>query len=230
MAVRDTVQDIIINDFETGGKSCIKNPATELSLIAIRGNDFTEIARHHVVFLPYDVNLVYEQEALDITNMSMEYIHEHGVEIKQALKGIYDFLVKVSAGKSAGFLPMLSMQNGGFDIGFWQQIFSYGKYNLSKVVAGYKDFYGNFQPTIIDSLPLARSYWAKDAEVTDFKQGKISDRLNIELVDAHRAVGDCLALREIVAFFLTSMRNGGNGVQSESQQAVKIRDVEGYKI
>ncbi len=225
--LKDTVQDIIYYDFETGGTSSKKNPATEVYFSAVKGDNFTEIANLHIVFLPYDDKLIYDEKALRITNISMEYIMENGIPMKDALEKIFAFFTKVKGGKGAGFKPILSAHNGKFDRNFLQQIFSYGKYKLEDVLYGDKDHFGNFQPEYLDSLTLARQCWNNDPEVPSVALAKVAELLDVQLVGAHRSEADVAILREICTKFIQRLRGVGAG---SSAVKSRLRDSEQFKI
>ena len=52
--------------------------------------------------------------------------------------------------------PILVGHNITFDIGFIQQTFKDCKIDLSKYIAGEKDFFGNFFPTFIDTIHISK--------------------------------------------------------------------------
>ena len=113
-------------------------------------------------------------------------------------------------------------QNLIFDIGYLQHMAVYCKVDLKKYLDGDIDFYGNFQPNYFDTLHLGKVFFAPDDKTTSHKLGLMSNKLDVELVNAHDAMADVEATSGIFTKFMNSMRSSGGGGDNNSVE--KARD------
>jgi DNA polymerase III alpha subunit (gram-positive type) len=120
------------------------------------------------------------------------------------------------------YKPILLGQNLIFDIGYLQHMAVYCKVDLKKYLDGDIDFYGNFQPNYFDTLHLGKVFFAPDDKTTSHKLGLMSNKLDVELVNAHDAMADVEATSGIFTKFMNSMRSSGGGGDNNSVE--KARD------
>ena len=99
-----------------------------------------------------------------------------------------------------------------FDNDFLIAIFNYCKKDLSKYVEGRVDHFGNFQPAAIDTLHLSRMKWQDDETMMDFKLGTVINKAGLELADAHRAMNDVLANKDLFVSIVNDLRVDNSGV------------------
>lgn len=228
MAIPQTTTKIYTGiglDFETGSLDCTSGACVQLAMQAIRLDTLETIDRYVRYISPYDkqntggparrkvlknrheieqekasVQMDYQPEALSYSGITMDMITSNGIDYKAAGKAVVDFVKKNTPGKGHQSKPVLIGQNITFDIGFLQQLMNYAGLikEFEKVFAGSTDFYGNFQPHYIDTIHLARLALANDASVNSYKLEMISERLGIELDDAHDADADVTACLNVV--------------------------------
>ena len=78
---------------------------------------------------------------------------------------------------------------------------------FESVFQGTKDMYGNFIPAMMDTLVLSRLAFCNDPSITSCTLGNVSEKLKIELVDAHSSMADVEATSNIFSVFINRMRN-----------------------
>jgi DNA polymerase III alpha subunit (gram-positive type) len=118
---------------------------------------------------------------------------------------------------------VMSGHNILFDHGFWQQIFFVAdylgilEYHYDDFFAGQYDLYGNFIPEMIDTFPLAKTYFS-DKDTKDHKLGTFASALQVELMGAHRAINDVLSSTDIYRNIANKIRNN-----NQAGEIVRIR-------
>lgn len=220
----------IVNDFETGGLDPRKNAVTEFAMVGIHGDTLQEVCRFNE-YLQYNYNpaLVYDQKALDITGINIEDLKAYGLPIKEFGEKLVECLAAVMAVTDRYYKPILVGHNITFDIGFMQAVAKECKIDLSKYLDGMTDFYGNFQPSYIDTRRLANMKFQgmEDNPIENYKLGTVLDRLGVELHDAHRAINDVLGTKEGFTAFINDLRsNGGvlDGLVSGINKKIRFRN------
>lgn len=242
----------IVYDFETGGLDCTRCAATQISLHAVRLDTFEVMEKYSSYIYPYnkrsdvgkpkkkvlknkyendDEELMdYEKKALDYTQITMDMLYSMGKPLEDVCREICDFIKRNTLPVVASNKPFMIGQNPLFDNGFMQQIMLYtGMYSeYCKLVRGHKDFWGNFQPTNLDTIILSQLTFDNDKSVNTWKLEAMAERLGIDLDDAHDADADVTATREIVRVLTQRMRDqgaGGNAVGSLAlEKKEKLRD------
>lgn len=219
----------IILDFETGGLSSNDSAATEIALVAIKGDlSLDEICRYQALIKQYDDVKEYNEKALKLTSISLELLEEEGEQIDLVVDSIIDVFKKANcyAEKSPGLRPILVGQNVMFDINFLHHIFEFRfrndkKTNSQKILEdllhGRRDHFGNFQPSYIDIWSIGKMWFGGDRELVNFKLGTLLDQIGIELTDAHRAMNDVVATTDVLRAAIRNLRSGfGSGVIGET--------------
>jgi len=173
---KETYLTLIVLDFETGGLSCQECAATQISMHAVRLDTFETVDTLNLYIKPYvsketeikpvkkvvktkyeieeeeeeskEHLMTYDQEALNVSGITMDMLYSRGEELKEVCDKILSFIKDNRKTKGMFNKVILGGQNILFDIGFLQQIMTYtGKYDkLSSYVDGTYDYFGNFQP------------------------------------------------------------------------------------
>lgn len=220
-------------DFETGDLDCKKGGITQISAHAVRFDTFETIDKIALYVYPYyQKNLggtrkkilktkreleveeqqlmVYEDKALTYSGLSMELLYNQGIQLEEITSKFITFVQSNTLSKAKDTKPVLIGQNITFDIGFLQQMFNYtGKMKeFETLLAGKKDFYGNFQPEYIDTLLLDRLAFSNE-RMPNFKLETLSNKLGIELDDAHDADADVTATVNVAFTLANRMRYPG---------------------
>lgn len=239
-------------DFETGGLDCRECACTQIAIHAVRIDTFETVDRYARYISPYNrqadkggtrkrvlkskyeqeegESMKYEDRALEVSAISMELLEAEGVELKQVASEVIEF-IKKNMGKGKSNKPFLIGQNVGFDIGFMQQLMEYaGKMKeFSRLMDGKIDFYGNFQPTYIDTVLLGKLALAHLGNVS-YKLELLAERLGIELDDAHDADADVSATTGIARVCAQRMRNEVGAEASGMMMGKKEKSRVHFKI
>lgn len=249
--VEPKIYTAVCLDFETGGLDCTRCGCTQIAMHAIRLDSLETTDRYVRYIAPYEKQelgaakrkvlkskyelmqtpplMDYEQRALDYSNITLSQLKSSGVSLSEVAGDIIEFARRATLSKGGAAKPCRIGQNIQFDIGFLQQIMSYGGKlkDFESTFAGARDFWGNFQPHYIDSIDLARLSFAHDGTVTSYKLELIAERMGMELDDAHDAEADVTATLGIVRTSASRLRNedgcvDGTLKQEKTRQHFKI--------
>lgn len=213
----------IIFDFETGGFNPEENPAIELAAVAIRGDNFEELGRFNHIIKPYNDNLKYEDGAYKVHGISKYEAENFGTPLKDVVKEFISFCKVNKKGKGKSEANVLVGHNPQFDIKFLHQIFNYAKIKMKdEYFKGDIDFYGNFNPVVIDTIDEARKLWQEDDSIR-YNLSSCIERAGLELTDAHRAMNDVLATRDLFVWFIQKLRNNQDNIEGQVNLVKKIR-------
>lgn len=235
----------IVYDFETGGLDFAKSAATQISLHAVRLDTFEVIGKYQAYIYPYHYKenmgkpkrktlkskydddvaplMEYSDKSMQVSGLTMDILYQHGKPLETVCTEICDFIENNTLPIVATHKPFMVGQNPSFDKGFMQQIMLYAGLwgRFTKLVRGDNDFWGNFQPTQLDTIILSQLALNDDKSFSSWRLEAVSEKLGIDLDDAHDADADVTATREVVRILTARMRdsNGdGNAVGSLSTE------------
>lgn len=238
----------IVFDFETGGLDNKKCGATQLAAHAVRIDTFEVVGKFNEYIFPYsyqaevgkkskvlrkkyedeDEHLMeYSKEAENVSGITLEKLYADGKPITEVCQSFLDFIDNSTFDVTKANMPFLVGQNPLFDVGFIQQIMSYAGLwkEFCKRMRCVEDFFGNKQPYYVDTRILAQLSMANEEGVKGLSLGEISERLGIDLVDAHDADGDVTATREVLRYLTERMRNSESaGSTTVVTKESKLRD------
>lgn len=231
---------IIVLDFETGGLDCRKHAITQIAMQAVRIDTWEVIGKYQSYVKPYSklneakkkgkltpknktieiqfdeggsTNMEYTEKALEYSHISLDNLKKNGQDIMTVARESLDFIKDHTLSSGHQGKPVIVGQNIPFDIGFFQQLMTYGGKEMvdeyKDAVAGQKDYYGNFQPRYMDTIDIAKLALAHDQNVTSYKLELMCERLGIEIDDAHDADADVTATLNVVIMCSNKMRYGG---------------------
>lgn len=202
----------ILFDLETGGlisKTTGIPPITEFACTVI--NDKLEVVQEEDFFIqPYMPDERYTQEALKVSNITLDLCREKGIPAEQAAKKIVDIFKKAKAsGQSKK--PILCGHNiDSFDVVILNDFLTSQKIDLSKLVE--KD------------CTIDTKWWGRIA-YPELSGYTLSDCLMKEAIDneqAHRAIGDVRANTELLLRMLQRLRGvGGNSLIVEEKESFR---------
>tara|TARA_R100000734_G_C3296529_1_gene87638 strand:- start:40 stop:651 length:612 start_codon:yes stop_codon:yes gene_type:complete len=198
------MNNYIVFDCETGGLDPKVNPITEIALLAFSGEDFKEIAKYETFIAPYGA-MQYEPKALEITKISMEMIRS-GKPYKTVVKELISFFKDVK--RKGRMKPLLIAHNANFDKGMIEELFTQAGKNL----------YDSVEPIYLDTMWLSR---LKDPDKPKHNLGTVCQREGIELVNAHRAMDDVEATKEVFSSIIGKMRS--NDMVASNDQKTTFR-------
>lgn len=212
----------IVFDVETGGLKPEENPVCSIAMLSIRGDTFQEIDRYEGFVKPYDDGLIYNEKALEVNGLTKSWLEKNGKDIQTVVEEMAKLFEKSShKPKRQDTKPILVGHNTPFDIGFVQQMFSYAKgMKLEDYVKGKKDIWGNFQPAYFDTIDLGRAKWCENEDnIKNFKLETCIEKAELDITDAHSAMNDVIATKELFVTFMQQLRSG----QSEGGEQEEYR-------
>lgn len=251
---KETVVTALVMDFETGGTNCVKCAATQISIHAVRLDTFEMMESLNLYIYPYQYKdagtkpkkkvlkskfdneeeesgalMEYTAKAQEVSGITMEMLQEKGLPLEEVCDRIIDFIIRNTFKVSKAWFPFFVGQNILFDLGFLQQIMVYtGRWDdLTKVIRGSKDFWGNFQPYYLDTITLCQCAMNHDRNINSYKLELEAEMLGIELDDAHDADADVQATEDILKVLSVRMRAEGGDtsmVNIAETKKKKLRD------
>ena len=225
-------------DFETGGLKCQTSACTQIAIHATRLDTFERIgtyvkyiypynqkeikgvtAKRKVLKSKYDTEEVksmdYEPKALEYSAITMDMLYNMGVDIITVANEVVQFIADNTPKSPKNMKPFLIGQNVDFDKGFFMQMMEYAGLvkEVSKYLRGHEDFYGNWQPDVLDTIILGQLALCAIPNVTSYKLELMCEKLGVELDDAHDADADVSATTNVVAVLTQRMRSVGGTVE-----------------
>lgn len=193
--------NFVVFDLETGGLSHENNPVLEVAMFVLKSN-LENGDEYDTLVKPYG-NLTIQKEALYSNGIDLDVVNNIGKTVDVVVNDLCKFLQNQKVGREK---PILVGHNiDKFDIPFLDAMFTFCKKDLSNYVNS--DF-------TIDTMWWSRIRWQ---ESVNYKLGTCIQNAGIELVNAHRAVADTRATRELVKKFLMGLRSDGSTVSKEKK-------------
>lgn len=209
------INSAIVIDFETGGLDCKKNPAIQVAYQAVQLDDYKLILEYSSYIQPYD-GLEIQKAATDYSGITYEMMMS-GLDTKRLVKKLCEDFTEANTSKNFRTKPFLVGHNIGFDIGFLLYLFNKEKVDISKFLNC-----NHGMPTSIDTILLAKQKWANDPTVSKYNLGACVAKAGIALTDAHDALNDVRATKELFFYFTNNLRTGG--AISEESKAIRVRN------
>lgn len=252
---KSTVVTGLVLDFETGGRKCQDCAVTQISVHAIRLDNFEVIGKFNKYIYPYQYQDIsskpklkrpkskydieedaqqtkYEDEALEHSHITMDMLYNYGENLKSVSLEFIEFCKSCTFNVKQNCKPIIIGQNILFDLGFLQQMLVYSGLwkEFTKIVRGSTDFWGNFQPSYIDTITLAQLAMSHEPGVTSWALGNLCEILGIDLNDAHNADADVTATFEVLKVLTSRMRNEADGGSSTFVETKKEKTRDHFKI
>ena len=243
----------LVLDFETGGLKSQTSAITQIAVHAIRLDTFEKLGSFVRYIYPYNKKEIksispkrkvlkskydtpaeeqmdYEQKALEYSAITMDMLYAQGVDIHSVAVDLLAFIKDMCPKTSKNMMPVIIGQNITFDEGFLIQMFEYTGLlpELMKLVRGWKDFYGNWHPQLIDTIHLGQLALCNNPNINSYKLEIMCEHLGIDLDDAHDADADVAATANVVGVLTQRMRNinsdgSGEGFALINNKAEKTR-------
>lgn len=244
-------------DWETGGLDCNACGVTQISVHAVRLNDFEKLGTFMRYILPYrkrtDTGNVkkkkvlkskfddgeslewmeYNDEALAVQGITMDILKEKGIPLMDMVEQLLEWMDTITpptSGRSST-APLLVGQNIPFDEGFLSQVIEYtGKLSdFKKRMRGKEDFWGHWHPIMVDTIVMAQ-FALCHTQVDSYKLELICDNLGIELIDAHDADADVEATESVMCVLGNRMKNNLNYTGADLPETQKDKTRKHFKI
>lgn len=234
-------------DFETGGLKCQDCACTQIAIHATRLDTFERLGTYVSYILPYDKKdiagvgkkrkvlkgkydeeqatpMEYQQVALTYSAITMDMLYEQGKPIEQVAKEAVEFIAANTPKTQRNMKPFLLGQNITFDEGFFCQLMEYGGMinEVKKYLRGYEDYYGHWHPIVQDTIILGQLALCHLPNVSSYKLEIMSERLGIELDDAHDADADVTATTNVAAIITQRMRNTNGETDGDPLAIAKV--------
>lgn len=231
-------------DFETGSLKCQTGAITQIAIHATRLDTFEKLGsyvryvypynrkqiegvgkKRKVLKSKYDVDnaepMDYEAKALTYSAITMNMLEIMGEDICDVARGAVDFIADHTPKTPKNMKPFLLGQNIEFDKGFFMQLMEYAGLvgEIKKLLRGHEDFYGHWQPDVLDTIMLGQLALCHLPNVDSYKLEIMAERLGIELDDAHDADADVSATTNVAAVLTQRMRSEG-GVMTDGGLAI----------
>ena len=189
----------IVFDCETGGLKADENPITQIALLGLDAKTGKELGRYETYIKPYN-DFKLEPVALQKTMVDINDLHR-GANFKDVVRNIMEFCKQVAGGKLGQFtMPVMVGHNVTFDVAFIEILFYLADKRIQSCFANNNDI-----PYYIDTQQLARMFWPTAASI---KLGDCCERAGIRLVDAHGAMNDVIATKNLFLWYKSQMGQG----------------------
>jgi DNA polymerase III epsilon subunit-like protein len=230
----------IVFDTETGGLDCRECGVCQICMHSVRLDTFERTGTLNFYIRPYNKKeevlkpkkkktlktkyeiedeeagigelMTYGAKAEEVHGLSVQFLRDNGISVEEGAERVLKFVqdARVTPGRQGA--PFLIGQHILFDVGMLEQFMEYaGKWkDFCKLVQGDTDFYGQFQPLIMDTITM--SYLALcNTNITSYSLGNLCEAFGIEIDDAHDADSDVTATEDIVKILTSRMRNASGG-------------------
>jgi len=189
--MKSNIQNYCVFDLETTGLSNSKNSILEIAACSF-DTDLTDLKEYESGVMSIYDNREITEGALQANGITRDQI-KNGKDPKVVAEEFYKYLLSMKKGNSK---VVLAGQNcDKFDIPFLIDYFEYFKKDITQVV--------NIDFTI-DTMRWAH---VKYPESTNYKLGTLCEMNNVELINAHRAINDTRATRDLVKIFIRNLRS-----------------------
>ncbi len=206
---------IICLDFETGGLKSKKNPATQIAYQAFELDTYKPLLEYSSYIQPY-ADLEIEDEALKYTGITYAQL-ANGIDSKELVKKMCEDFKSVTHSHTKK--PILLGHNVGFDINFLTFLFTFNKVDIEKYLSCNEGI-----PNSIDTLSSAKKKWAKDDKMTSYNLASCCQKAGIEIIDAHDAMNDVKATKELFFYFTNGLRSGSHDSTEETTKHTRLRN------
>lgn len=209
------INPIICLDFETGGLDCKKHATTQIAYQAFELDTYKPLLEFSTYIQPY-ANLEYQEAAMKYTGITFTQL-ANGMDIKEVVKKLCEDLKEITSSHTKK--PVIMGHNIGFDIGFLMFAFNFCKIDITKFFNCNDDI-----PASIDTLLLAKQKWANNPKVTSFNLSSCCNTAGVEITDAHHAMNDVKATKELFFYFTNGLRSGDNQATEDTVKHTRVRN------
>lgn len=190
MAKTKKTHSFIVYDLETGGFHAEKNSVIEVAFIAVVRNKkgvltIDENLSFESLVLPYNDDLVIEDQALQVNKITMKEIKKYGNPVERIKDVLVEMVQTLNPDKGNRYAPILVGHNiQKFDNKF-----------LSKFLddIGAPPINVLFSELCIDTYAEAIRLFDDDEKIQSLSLGSLCEYFGITLPIAHRAYDDALA-------------------------------------
>jgi len=194
--------DFIVFDLETGGLKAEENAICEVAF-CVMDWDLNDVVHYNKTIAPYDKNLTYSPQALEVNKLTMAEI-KNGASSRDVLDKIINLFE--ASKKRTKKKPILCGHNiENFDFPFLEAFFKFHKVDLWKYIERY----------CVDTMWWAR--W-RYKESENFKLGTVLGKEDIHISSSHTALGDTEATKELVKCYIKALRGDGKAAETTPEK------------
>lgn len=197
--MKSNIQNYVVVDVETTGLSKEKNAIIEIAACAF-DNELNDLEEFDSGIMSIYDNREITDGALNANGITREQIAK-GCDPKEATLEFFRYLGKLKKGNSKVVLVGQNLDD--FDIPRIVDLMEYFGKDLTQVVN---------EKFTIDTMRWGH---VKYPESTNYKLGTLCEMNGVELTNAHRAINDTRATKELVKTFIRSLRSEGKGEKEE---------------
>lgn len=205
----------IIYDIETGGLWAHNNPIIEIAMIGL-DQDMKEVFRYEQFVKPYKgkdgVELKVEQGALNANNIDMREVMSKGIEGKDLYKDLVKIFKESKRGKFNKPI-LVGHNNCEFDNSFLEYLFDLYEKRERDTCQLWK-YVSKFN---FDTMFFARQRTGHVDTMANYQLGTCCSTYGIELLNAHRAMNDVEATKELYKKFISIIRSEGTIVEQRQR-------------
>lgn len=185
------IQNICVFDLETTGLSAEKNAILEIACCPF-DNQLKDLEEFDSGIMKIYDNREIAEQALQANGITRQQI-QNGIDSQEVADKFVKYLQKLKIGRN---LPVMSGHNiKKFDLPFLSDFMKVHGYDLSKYInTDYE----------IDTMWECRLRWV---ELTNYKLGTCCEEMGVELNQAHRAINDTRANKDLVKELIRSLRS-----------------------
>lgn len=194
----------LVFDLETTGL-LHQNPAIIELACCPFDKDLKDLKEYQSGIMQIYDNRVVNDSALKANGITREQI-EKGRDSKEVIEEFIVYLKSLS--KQPKKIIAIGHNIDAFDLPILDDFFQVHRHDLSKYINS--DF-------SIDTMHIARLKWT---ESDNYKLGTCCQNCNIDIPNAHRAINDTRANKELVKSFISSLRGEGVSLSSNYKRPV----------
>lgn len=198
-------------DLETGGLITKEKgipPVTEIAICVVDGETLLDVAEYSSLVKPYVPLDNYTPMALNVSNITIDMLDREGKDANVIIQELISFIKKNSKKKKS----ILVAHNGDeFDIPIIDKFFTDHGEDLSKYVE---------TKTSFDTMWLARAYKPTMAK---FNLGSCLEDLNIDIQQAHRALNDTRATKDMFVKLMSNLRGLTSSRETINKTRIKFQ-------
>jgi len=180
-------------DLETGGRDQYANPITEIGICVVDGDTLQVIEEYESLIKPYE-DLEILPEAIELTGHTVKKLERDGANAADVIKDIKQLAKKHRVGKYDISYPIIVAHNSAFERNFLQAFFAMHD----------EDLYDHFTSYMQDTLYMALQIWGDTGSV---KLVNCLEKAGLVVYDAHTALADARATKDLFIYFLAQLRN-----------------------
>jgi DNA polymerase-3 subunit epsilon len=214
---------LVVFDFETGGLDPHKHPAMEIGLVTVDQLTFQEELQYEALIVPYKgtqgQELVHDPRALEVHGIEPSRCIREGKLTEEVVKQLIALFKKVRPPRDTTGLnkPILCGHNVKFDVAFLRVLFTIHGENLSEHVLA-----NNGEIIVWDTQQMAGQLWNTNGD-GKYNLGACCERAGLGNFLAHSALADVKVTAELLRYFLSTFRGGGQQEAKPQEPKAKRR-------